>query len=340
MDLNMRDWALADPDELRAIPGVLGTGFGVRVEEHTGEVFPLPVVKVFVAEKIADERIAPGERVPRRLAVRVASASGAVHVFDLATDVVSLGFTAAAPPVAPFPRQARAGDSVLAPGGEVGTAGCVATRRGTGERVLVTCHHVVFPGSGPRAPGPVPPGRTLRMNVAHRDGTASEEEVAQVVASAFQDTPFHLDVAVARITRPESADGPVRELRRLPRHPRSFVPDGESLMGRRLLKSGAASRVTCGTVTGRAVELTLPGGRVVRDVLVVEYLQAGACGLCPSPHAPAPIATDVDSGAVFITDEAEPRLAGLLWGGNRQRIAFATPWATIERIPALDVTIT
>lgn len=336
-------WQLAEPERIAGIPGVLGTGFGVRVKDSIGEMFPVPVVKVYVVEKRSEGEVPEELRIPPRARVLVPGSGGTPEVLELTTDVVALGGPADAllPPGVGFPGQACAGHMIDG-GGPPGTLGCLATRRSTGDQVLVSCHHVLIGGGGPHPPGPVLPGNVVRMDLPqpNQQPTQFDRPVGEVLTAARQDLPVHLDVAVARITRDPASGGPIRKLRRMPRHPSGYVKQGENFAGR-VIKVGAATLVTCGSVTSRTNELVLPGGRRVGDVLIIEHIGSAPCTLCPVPHPSSPISLDGDSGAVWITDEPEPRVVGLHWGGGGGgRLAYATPWASIEGIAALDVTIT
>lgn len=336
-----RTFELEAPERLTEIPGVLATGFGIREKDSEGEVFPIPVVKVFVGAKRALEEVPRDERIPLSMFVWMRGLGGSVGRIELLTDVVALSD----PPATAFedevgfPGQACGGHKVFVSGVPSGTLGCIARRRSTGERVLVTCFHVVSTSSVPA--GAIPAGQVVRMDLVKPSGPAElNQEVGRVVTGAKVETPGHLDVAVAVITRLPSAAGPVRRLRGLPRHPVGFVPAGEPLVGKRLRKVGVATRITCGIVTAHVDNGTLPSGQPIRDTLIIRNTEAGQCTHCTSPHAPSPISRGADSGAVWITDEPIPRAAALHWGGDENTMAFATPWSTIEATSALDVTIT
>jgi len=337
----LRMFELEAPERVTEIPGVLGTGFGIRESDSQGEVFPIPVVKVFVGAKRVLEEVPGEERIPLSMFVRMRGLGGIVGRVELPTDVVAL----TDPPAAVddemgFPGQACGGHKVSVPGVPSGTLGCIARRRSTGERVLVTCFHVVSTSSTTLA-GVIPAGPVVRMDLARPSGPALlDQEVGRVVTGARGEMPGHLDVAVALITRPPSAAGPVRRLRGLPRHPSSFVPADEMLVGKRLRKVGVATRITCGIVTAHVDNGTLPSGQPIRDTLIIRNTETGPCTHCTSPHTPSPISRGADSGAMWITDEPIPRAAALHWGGDENTMAFATPWSTIEATSALDVTIT
>lgn len=343
MDTRLSEWRLSDPRSLTEIPGVLGTGFGLRVSDVLGETFPIPVVKVFVAGKRPSEELSREERIPSWMPVAMAGASGRASVLDLPTDVVELP----EPPAAKnaegaqgYPGSARAGDRVRVDGIRPGTLGCIATRRSTGESVLVSCYHVLISEDGaPYPPGPIPQVRIPLMDLWVPNGSmAFDQPVGRVITGAHGGSTIHFDVAVAKITRPPADGGPVRRMRGTKRHPDRYLSVDQAI-GRQVRKYGAASTLTCGTVTGLVSEVTLPSGLRFAHTLVVENREPGRCTRCSSGHLNASISQGGDSGCLWITDEDPPVVIGLHLAGDGVRKAYVLPWAAIEATAELDVTI-
>lgn len=317
--------------DLLKYDGVLGIGRGVRI--RADQVTEEKVITVYVRKKAPE----PVEPIPA-----TAVAADGEDVIVLPTDVVELppAFAAEAAQDGEYPEAGRAGDTVLAAGVPPGTLGCLARRRSDGARVLVSCYHVLVDPGGQFEPGPVPERPRVLMDVMLPNGAYRPEvPVGFVITAAKTDYPSTIDVAVARITREPKHGGPVRLLRSGKPHPREFLPLNQAL-NCRVIKSGAATKITCGVVTSVVTEGQTPDGFPLRHTLVItNKATSQTCELCDKSHPVTPISRGGDSGALFVTDEADPRAVGLLWGGDGHRIAYATPWEIIERTTALDVTI-
>jgi len=269
----------AVPPSLRAIPGVVGVGFGLK--ECAGTVTDVLAWRVYVGEKRPLDRVRPEELVP-------ASAHGRP------TDVVEKIATRSASGVtlAPASPGARIANSLGIPG----TLGCLAVTLHDRRAVLLTNHHVLFGGGAPEdapvwlvdGPQGAPSFRELGRSLYGKRGIV-----------AFGGVDHHVDCAVA------SADLAGRRRRRWRRRRKLSV--GVAAPDDRVTKTGGAT----GTTAGIVVDIAYP------DVAVLDgRTQHAPQQILAHPDGDGPFSAEGDSGAILRTERGTA--VGLLWGVNHR----------------------
>ncbi|MEE8137680.1 MAG: serine protease [Thermoanaerobaculia bacterium] len=285
--------AAAGAAEARGFENVVGVGVGQKITG--GSLTGTPCVTVYVVDKVAPERLAPGAVVPRQ-------------VGSVPTDVLAVGEITAQRHVGRM-RPAPAGVSVAHPRVTAGTIGA-KVYRGRNAYILSNNHVLANSNNARRGdsilqPGPADGGREPADTI----GT-----LHRFVPMDFSGRPNLVDCATARI-RDADVTADILNIGPFDRR-REAVPYTFQVV----VKTGRTTQTTLGLVTdtnftGR-IGYGLSGSAVFRNQIVV----SGVGG---------PFSQGGDSGSLVI-EALTRRPMGLLFAGS-PAITLVNPIRTVMR---------
>lgn len=202
--------------------------------------------------------------------------------------------------------------------GVPGTLGCIAYTLHTGEPVLLSSWHVLFGRDANKASAV-----WLESNNGHGLSGIGKTLYGKIGTVQFSGQDYYLDCAVASLTETPTV---------LASHSRTTLPTlitqhGAAQVGDAVIKTGAATGVTRGTVADvNYSESVIPRGQAQHT--------PGQLLLKPLDQNKV-FSAEGDSGAVVV--DAANKAIGLLWGTNVRGEGIACPIAPV--LYAMNITL-
>jgi hypothetical protein len=259
---------------------LIGIGFGAKESQgaFTGDL----AVRVYVRRKIPHSRLSPGDRVP-------------AIINGVATDVIAMG------PAGFHARPVSFGAGISHTQDEMGSLGCLVTKRGDDAWYLLSACHVLARAGDARN------GDTIVEPARPDDNAAPLAILTDFEPLKADGTANLFDAAIARLNQKTDVKAHLPLIGVPKLSPMDPIPY------RSVRKYGAGTGLTLGVITDAHADVTLElgtGSYLFADVIQV----VGAGGV---------FSTGGDSGALVV-DALTSRPIGLIIGGKGNR-SFVSP---------------